>query len=157
MHQEGQDPSQLEYVGFWLRVWASIIDMVIIIAITLPLLLAIYGPRYWSGRGWIAGPADFIVSYLLPAIATIVLWRTWQATPGKLAISARIVDADTGLKPSVGQCIGRYLACILATIPLFLGIVWVAFDPRKQGWHDKLANTVVVRKKGGNKESVKFV
>jgi uncharacterized RDD family membrane protein YckC len=32
--------------------------------------------------------------------------------------------------------------------PLFAGIIWVAFDRRKQGWHDKLADTVVVRKKG---------
>jgi len=26
-----------------------------------------------------------------------------------------------------------------------LGLVWVAFDRRKQGWHDKLAGTVVIR------------
>ena len=37
-----------------------------------------------------------------------------------------------------------------------LGLLWVAFDPRKQGWHDKLAHTVVVRRKGGNTKSVRF-
>ena len=52
-----------------------------------------------------------------------------------------------GAKPSTGQLIGRYFGYYVSTIPLFLGFVWVAFDPRKQGWHDKLAGTVVVREK----------
>jgi uncharacterized RDD family membrane protein YckC len=37
-----------------------------------------------------------------------------------------------------------------------LGIIWVAFDPRKQGWHDKLAGTVVVRPKNRGPVPVKF-
>ena len=62
-----------------------------------------------------------------------------------MAISARIVDARTGNRPSNGQLVGRYLAYYLSMLPLFAGFFWVAFDPRKQGWHDKLANTLVVR------------
>jgi uncharacterized RDD family membrane protein YckC len=30
-------------------------------------------------------------------------------------------------------------------LPLFIGLIWVAFDKKKQSWHDKLAGTVVVR------------
>ena len=67
------------------------------------------------------------------------------ATPGKIAIAARIVDAGTGGKASTRQLVIRYLGYYVAMLPLMLGIVWVAFDPRKQGWHDKLAGTVVVR------------
>lgn len=64
-----------------------------------------------------------------------------------MAISAKIVDARTGQPASTGQLIGRYFAYFVAMLPLFLGIVWVAFDKRKQGWHDKLAGTVVVKQK----------
>jgi uncharacterized RDD family membrane protein YckC len=70
-----------------------------------------------------------------------------QATPGKMAIGARVVDATTGGAPSTRQLVIRYLGYYVSTIPLLLGLIWVAFDPRKQGWHDKLAGTVVVRPK----------
>jgi uncharacterized RDD family membrane protein YckC len=62
-----------------------------------------------------------------------------------MAVSARVVDAVTGKAPTIGQCIGRYLGYIVSTVPLGLGLIWVAFDARKQGWHDKLAGTVVIR------------
>jgi uncharacterized RDD family membrane protein YckC len=62
-----------------------------------------------------------------------------------MAVGARIVDARTGGRPSTGQLIGRYFAYYVSILPLMLGFIWVAFDARKQGWHDKLANTVVVR------------
>jgi uncharacterized RDD family membrane protein YckC len=75
----------------------------------------------------------------------VLFWMYRQATPGKMAIGARIVNARTGERPSTGQLIGRYFAYYVSILPLMLGFVWVAFDPRKQGFHDKLANTVVVR------------
>lgn len=137
-----------QYAGFWIRVVASIIDGILIAIFTLPLLISVYGWDYLDVEktGWIAGPADFMISWVLPAVAVILFWVWKQATPGKMVFSARIVDAKTGGKPSTGQYIGRYFAYILSTIPLFLGYIWVAFDARKQGWHDKLAGTVVVRR-----------
>ena len=45
----------------------------------------------------------------------------------------------------VSQFIIRYLGYYVAMLPLFLGIIWVGIDKRKQGWHDKLAGTVVIR------------
>jgi uncharacterized RDD family membrane protein YckC len=68
-----------------------------------------------------------------------------SATPGKMVIGAKIVNARTGRQPSTGQLIGRYFAYYISLIPLGLGYLWVAWDPKKQGWHDKLAGTVVVR------------
>lgn len=150
--------NDFEYVGFWPRVGASIIDAIIVAMITTPLLVAIYGWGYFArtDKPLIAGPADFLLSWVLPAVGVILFWLYKQATPGKMAVSARVVDAQTGNTLSVGQSIGRYLGYFIATLPLFLGVVWVAFDPRKQGWHDKLAGTVVVRPKHRGPEPVKF-
>jgi uncharacterized RDD family membrane protein YckC len=140
MNEEG-----VEYVGFWSRVGASIIDSVLALLILMPVLTLIYGRSYWESTRLIQGPADFLLSWVLPAVAVILFWIYREATPGKIAISARIVDARTGGHPTTGQFVGRYLAYYLSMIPLLLGFIWVAFDPRKQGWHDKLAGTVVVR------------
>jgi len=149
---------ELEYAGFWVRVVASLIDGILTFIITFPVLISIYGLDYLISDEFIffAGPADIIISWVLPAIAVIVFWITKQATPGKMAISAKIVDVSSGMAPSTGQCIGRYLAYIISIIPLGLGVFWVAFDSRKQAWHDKLAGTVVVRRKYRGPEPVRF-
>ena len=146
----------LAYAGFWIRVWASIIDTVLIAIITIPILLAIYGTQYFESEKIIEGPMDFLISWVLPAIAVITFWVYKAATPGKMAISSKIVDAQTGDQPSTGQFVGRYFAYFISILPLGLGIFWVAFDKKKQGWHDKLAGTVVVRKKNSGPEPVAF-
>jgi uncharacterized RDD family membrane protein YckC len=150
------DSPELEYAGFWVRVWASLIDTVLVCAFIFPLLTVIYGRAYWDSSKLIQGPIDFLLSWVAPAVAVVLFWIARQATPGKMAIAARVVDAKTGGKPTNGQLIVRYLGYYVSAIPLFLGLLWVAFDPRKQGWHDKLAGTVVVRKKGGTARPVRF-
>lgn len=149
---------QLEYVGFWARTGACVIDSILIIAITFPLLVAIYGWEYFDPErsGLVAGAADFLISWLLPFVVVIAFWTLKQATPGKMAVRARIVDAYTGRAASTGQLIGRYLAYIPAMLPLGLGLLWVAFDSKKQGWHDKLASTVVVRERQHGQVPVQF-
>ena len=137
----------IEYAGFWIRVGAAIIDTLLIMVITFPLLVSIYGWDYFDAEvtGMIAGPADALISWVLPAVAVILFWVYRQATPGKMLLSLRIQDANSGGRLSWGQSIGRYLAYFVATLPLCLGLIWVAFDKKKQGWHDKLAHTVVVK------------
>lgn len=147
---------ELEYAGFWLRVGAAIIDSILILLITVPTLIWIYGWKYLDSRSLIYGPADFIISWILPAIGVIIFWTYRQATPGKMAFAVRILDAKTGSPPSTQQNIIRYLGYYVSTIPFGLGIFWVAFDRRKQGWHDKIAGTVVVCDKDRNAEPVKF-
>ena len=73
-----------------------------------------------------------------------------------MALSLRVLDADSGAALSVGQSIGRYLAYFVSAIPLGLGLIWVGFDTRKQGWHDKLAHSVVVRAKQRGPVAVSF-
>lgn len=150
---QGQD---FEYAGFWVRVAATLIDTVLIMVITLPLLWSIYGASYFESTAILNGPADFLISWLLPAVGVIVFWMVKQATPGKMALSLRVLDADTGNSLSAGQSVGRYLAYFVSTLPLFIGIIWVAFDKKKQGWHDKLAGTVVVRSKNRVAQTVQF-
>ena len=148
--------SELEYAGFWIRVWASIIDTLLLGIVVYPLLTAVYGDAYWGRTDFIHGPMDVLISWVLPAAAVIAFWVARQATPGKMAISARIVDARTGNNPSTGQLLIRYLGYFVSSIPLGLGLFWVAFDARKQGWHYKRAGTVVVRKKAGSTRPVEF-
>ncbi|MDZ4131228.1 MAG: RDD family protein [Hydrogenophaga sp.] len=148
--------SDLEYAGFWIRVWASLIDTALIALLIYPALTFLYGRAYWSSARLVQGPVDFLLSWVVPAVVVVWFWIARQATPGKMAIGARIVDAETGENPSGGQLIGRYLGYFVSTIPLGLGLIWLAFDPRKQGLNDKLAGTVVVRRKGGTAVPVQF-
>ncbi len=142
-----QGLGEIRYVGFWARVGAALIDTVIILLITFPILFAVYGGSYFeTDSSLIAGPVDVLLRWVLPAVASIGFWRLKQATPGKMVISAKVVDAKTGGPLSLGQSIGRYLAYFVSMLPLGLGILWVAFDARKQGWHDKLAGTVVIKR-----------
>ncbi len=145
-----------EYVGFWSRFGASIIDSIIIIAITLPTLYLIYGGDYFVSEEFVQGFPDFIISYVFPLVATILFWIYKCATPGKIALSVKIVDAKTGNNPTVSQSIIRYLGYYVSLIPLGLGFFWVAWDSKKQGWHDKMAGTVVIRPKNKGVEKVQF-
>jgi len=166
MSVDGEE-SEFEYVGFWARVWASVIDSVLVLMIIEPLASWL-SPRtfsFWSGDDWNvesllvsrnAGAADWLISYVLPAVAVIAFWLTKQATPGKMAIGAKVVDARTGGPLTPGQSIGRYLGYFVSMFPCFLGLLWVAFDSRKQGWHDKLAGTVVIRPRKRGTEPVRF-
>src|SRR5690606_21442305 len=56
---------ELEYVGFWARVGASIIDSIIILLVSIPLLVTFYGWGYFTNEEapFIAGPADFLISW----------------------------------------------------------------------------------------------
>ncbi len=138
---------QFVYVGFWTRLAATVLDS---------LLLFMAG-FFVAGIMTLAQPffpppqspvGHFLLTYVFPAVVTIAFWIKYLATPGKMLFSAIIVDATTGGVPSTGQLVGRYFAYALSAIVLFLGFLWVLFDPKKQGWHDKLAGTLVVRRQG---------
>ncbi|MFN2565099.1 MAG: RDD family protein [Gemmatimonadaceae bacterium] len=144
------------YAGFWIRLWAAIVDSLLWAVFAVPVLWAAYGPQAFQSDKFIEGPVDFLVSNVFPAVATILFWVYKEATPGKMAVHARVVDARTGGHPSTGQYIGRYFAYFLSLLPLGLGFLWVAWDGRKQGWHDKLAATVVVRRRRNASELATF-
>jgi len=139
--------TELEYVDFWPRVGAMFVDVIVIMLVTFPLLYLVYGSAYFTvaSEQPFRGLPDFLISQVLPVVGTVLFWLKKQATPGKMVVEARVVDARTGKTLGVGQAIGRYLAYIVSALPFGLGFLWVAFDRKKQGWHDKMAGTVVVR------------
>lgn len=129
-----------QYAGFWIRVFASIIDSVLIIILMIPIAM-----MFGLGENSQAFGATDIILNLGVIIAVIAFWVAKGATPGKMVTKVKIVDANTGGDLSVGQAIIRYLGYILSSIPLLIGFLWVAFDQKKQGWHDKIAGTVVIK------------
>lgn len=145
-----------EYVGFWARVGACLVDTVLLLIVSAPLLWLLSdggASRFddWTGAALGNRPvdpiADFMLNYVLPAVAVILFWIYKRATPGKMMLGAQVVDADSGGPLTPGQAALRYLGYYLSLIPCGLGLIWVGLDARKQGWHDKLARSVVVRRK----------
>jgi uncharacterized RDD family membrane protein YckC len=122
------------------------IDTLILLLVIVPLLIAIYGREYLErvDEGAFVGLWDFLLQVVLPAVAVILFWRYRGATPGKMAISAKIVDAKTAGPPATGKLVLRYFSYLASTLPLFLGFLWIAFDDRKQAFHDKIAGTLVI-------------
>ncbi|GLS84381.1 RDD family protein [Paraferrimonas haliotis] len=137
---------ELEYAGFWIRVAASLIDTILLAFLVLPLLYAFFGPQYFSltSQGSY-GMLDTLINYALPAMVIVLFWLYRSATPGKIWLGLIIVDAYSGERPSPTQLFIRYLGYYVSMLPLFAGLIWVGLDQRKQGFHDKLASTLVVR------------
>tara|TARA_B100000795_G_scaffold58989_1_gene39268 strand:+ start:208 stop:654 length:447 start_codon:yes stop_codon:yes gene_type:complete len=135
----------VKYAGFWIRLGAVLIDLMVMGVVLYIPSTVIYGSEYWVGDQFFYGFWDLMFSYVLPLVGTIWFWLRFSGTPGKMVLKLKIVDAGTGNKLTFGQAIGRYFAYILSAIPFFLGYIWVGFDKRKQSWHDKLAGTVVIR------------
>jgi uncharacterized RDD family membrane protein YckC len=150
----------VQYVGFWIRVLATLIDTALVSVALWPLghllLRTVHLPAPdWdpNGPGFLDlnqlqlqfSASDWLLQITLPAVVIILFWMARQATPGKMLFGARIVDASSGSPLRFGQACVRYFGYYISTLFMCMGFIWVGFDPRKQGWHDKLANTVVVR------------
>ena len=143
-----------EYAGFWIRVAAAIIDTVVFLLVFAIPLTLIYGTGYWLSEEPIAGMWDILIRYIAPIIITVWFWTKYLGTPGKMALRLRVLDANTGQAISTPKAIGRYFGYYVSALPLLLGFIWVGIDKKKQGFHDKLAGTVVVRDSA--KEPVEF-
>jgi uncharacterized membrane protein YgcG len=142
----GISAEQPSYAGFWVRVQAGAIDVVLYLLVAAPVLALAYNDAYYLLGSLPYGDAiQFVTLYVFPLIASIVFWRYHSATPGKAALAARIVDVNTGGKPPFLKLVVRSFGYLLSVLPLGLGFLWIAWDRRKQGWHDKLAGTVVIR------------
>lgn len=131
-----------EYAGFWQRALAFLIDWLLVIVISMPVIVVAFGADYASldpmRRAW------DVLTLVVVAVVVVGFWRYCGATPGKLALDLKIVDAQTGAAPTTGRLVLRLLCYLVSALPLYLGFLWIAVDRRKQGWHDKIARTVVI-------------
>ncbi|WAU74636.1 MULTISPECIES: RDD family protein [unclassified Acinetobacter] len=131
-----------EYAGFWIRLGASIIDNIIIMVALVPIGMLMGWNSMYSSE--MTSTADLLWQILMAAFC-VFCWVKFAGTPGKRLLRLKVLDERTGENVTVGQGIIRYIGYFPAILVLFIGLIWVAFDSKKQGWHDKMAKTVVVR------------
>lgn len=153
-----------EYLGFCARFVAFLIDSTAASIIMAPLAARVLGELTLSDYDLtdpqqqtellIRLSSQLGFDLLIMGTIFILFWVFKNATPGKMLFRSVIVDAKTLAAPSTAQNIVRYLGYFLSLLPLGLGFIWIGFDPRKQGWHDKLAGTVVIKGKPRTTESV---
>ena len=162
------------YAGFWWRVLAWAIDSAILSTATMLIHAAAGGspldmirtpsPGHVLNIGYVSGgvmsadsmriahtwqlhaPAwPSLLTLLLPiAYFTLLESSRWQATVGKRVCRLRVTRLD-GRRISLPRAIGRYLGKFLSAFILGIGFLMVAWTQRKQGLHDLMADTLVVR------------
>jgi len=135
-------------VGIGPRLGARLIDTVMIgflsmlVAVMAGLVGQFLGMFSSNVSGWGAfftAGAGLIFSLLY----YISAWTKTGQTLGDTLLGQKIVRTD-GSKLSVGNSIVRYIGYLISAALLSIGFIWIAFDKRRQGWHDKMANTVVI-------------
>jgi uncharacterized RDD family membrane protein YckC len=118
--------------GFWIRVVAYIIDAIV---------LGIVG----GVLGSVAGSAGSGLAAIVQIAYFIGFWGTTGQTIGMMPFGLRIVRNVDGGKLTWGNAVLRYIGLIVSFICIFIGVIWVAFDSRKRGWHDMIGGTVVIK------------
>jgi uncharacterized RDD family membrane protein YckC len=86
-------------------------------------------------------PIVFAVQWLYEALLTS---SRWQGTLGKKVLNLRVTDM-AGNRISFGRATGRYFGKVLSHMTMYIGYIMVAFTERKQGLHDLIAGTQVLR------------
>ena len=82
--------------------------------------------------------------FILLVLYTIGFWAWRGQTPGKMALRIQVVGVD-GHPIGVGRAIVRYIGYLASTLGFLGGFLMIGLTRRKQGLHDKIAGTYVVR------------
>lgn len=145
----------LRYAGFGIRVAAYLIDAVILFVVVLIVSPALGGFSKETSTTVIDGTVVTTSSYngavslfelLLSLIYFAGFWTLNNGrTPGMMAFKLRVLRAADGKPITLGQAVIRWIGLGISFLVIFIGVIWVAFDPRRQGWHDKMAGTFVVQ------------
>jgi uncharacterized RDD family membrane protein YckC len=131
------------YGGFWIRVVAYIIDA-IILAVVGGIVDAIFRVNP-SNAGSGAYSAASGLNLVIGIAYFTYMWSQQGATLGQRIFRLRVVDANTGQRITIGKALLRWVGLFVSFIVCFVGVIWVAFDSRKQGWADKIAGTFVLQ------------
>jgi len=126
-----------EKIGFLTRALALIIDIILLAIVSSILNAIVFGGDVVRGNG---------LSTLIGLVYYLYFWSSYGhgQTLGNRALGIRVVKT-TGTELTLTDAFIRYVGLILSCIVVFIGVIWVAFDPNKQGWHDKIASTYVVK------------
>jgi uncharacterized RDD family membrane protein YckC len=154
-----QAPAGRQYAGFGIRLVAYLIDG-LILGIPFVIILILLGGVATAGisaggvdaNGNVNGAAVagglgvfFLIYLALVAVQILYFILLWSrgGTIGQRILHLHVVDATTGANISMGKAFLRYLGLVISAMPCYLGLLWAIWDSRKQGWHDKIAGTVV--------------
>jgi uncharacterized RDD family membrane protein YckC len=142
----------MKYAGFWFRFLAWLIDNILLsvvgfvgggmIGFVLGFMLGMAQVPLDSIQvicGLAGGIFGLVITWLYFAICES---SAWQATLGKKLLGLKVTD-EAGNRISFARANGRYWAKILSGLILLIGFIMVAFTEKKQGLHDKLAETLV--------------
>jgi uncharacterized RDD family membrane protein YckC len=146
--------SQPPLAGVLKRLGAALLDGIVPGLITLPMLLGSY-LIFLGLIGGSAGETMLTLGIFIALVAMLglqsysaLIFALWAygLTPGKWMLGVRVVKQDTGVpagfwRMALRQIIGQWVAAAICC----LGYIWVLFDAKKQGWHDKIARTLVIR------------
>ncbi len=135
------------YADAGMRVLAAAFDMVVMLLLVM-LAMVLADVQVWqvavnSSAGIWADVMTIVA--VVPFMYCVGCWAVFGASPGKMLLSLQIVDAATHGELSVWQCLLRYIGCVLNVLSFGFGILGIFSATRPQGWHDRLAGTLVVR------------
>ena len=139
-----------EYAGFWIRLEASVYDGVyiflagILLAIFLVLLLSLLN-FFLDFPDSLIGWALLILWLSFPWVYYVLYTGFDGQTPGKRWKGIRVVNSNNQV-PGMWAALRREIpGKIISALPLLLGFIWVASDPGKRGWHDRIGGTYVIK------------
>ncbi len=105
------------------------------------ILVGIIGGIFGADAQWLLGGVmGFVVGV---GYQWFFLTRNGGQTPGKMLLGIRVVKTD-GTDLTFVDSLLRYVGYLINSPIFMLGWLWSFWDPMRQGWHDKLARTVVV-------------
>ncbi len=124
--------------GFWVRTLAYLMD-----AIGIGIVSGIIGAMLAGGA---TGTTANGLSFLFGLAYFCYFWSAQGGgqTLGMRVLKLKVIRTD-GSALTLTQALIRYVGLFVSFICLFIGVIWVAFDADKQGWHDKIAGTYVLR------------
>ena len=134
--------------GFFSRLEAFIIDLLLITVISLgaigggELIIRFFMRPFFELNFHLVRYSPMIVTAVI-VIYNLFFWTLLGYTPGKFLLGVKIVRRN-GSKLGLGRAIVRFVGYWISIIPLGLGFIWIILDPKREGWHDKLAGTHVI-------------
>jgi uncharacterized RDD family membrane protein YckC len=143
------ETKEVTVVGFGPRLAATLIDsaMVGFLSFMLAFILGfIVIFTNMVNPGQVNGVLELLTVLCLLFFSIfyyIGFWTTDGQTMGKTIVGLKVIGTD-GTQLSVGRALLRYIGYIVSASLFSIGFLWAAFDPKRQGWHDKLAGTLVV-------------